>query len=319
MKRDPPRDRQSGAERPGGRPRTVRNRRSIGRARPAPAAARRLSRPAPAQPRRVRQLPEAVEDRRPTPIGSTPSARWPATCSTGSTTSSAPPTRSGPRPRRGSPRGSTWSTSSCSRPWPSTASSRSPPSGKPFDPNQHEAVVQQPDAEHPEGTVVAELSKGYKIHDRVLRPSKVAVSVKPDRRPTRGARLVTDRARTRHLRCVNSGTRSSMPTYDYICDACEHEFEAFESIKADPQTICPECTRGQAPPQDRRGGRHPLQGVGLLPDRLSERFLQEAGRGRQARRRQAGHRLVLHGIAGAGGLQARRRPRARRSGNGTAS
>lgn len=32
-----------------------------------------------------------------------------------------------------------------------------------------------------------------------------------------------------------------MPTYDYICDACQHEFEAFESIKADPQTTCPEC------------------------------------------------------------------------------
>src|SRR5258707_7464770 len=32
-----------------------------------------------------------------------------------------------------------------------------------------------------------------------------------------------------------------MPTYDYICDACNHEFEAFESIKADPQTVCPQC------------------------------------------------------------------------------
>ncbi len=32
-----------------------------------------------------------------------------------------------------------------------------------------------------------------------------------------------------------------MPTYDYICDACGHEFEAFESIKADPQRVCPEC------------------------------------------------------------------------------
>jgi molecular chaperone GrpE len=51
---------------------------------------------------------------------------------------------------------------------------------RPFDPNQHEAVVQQPDAEHPEGTVVAELTKGYKIHDRVLRPSKVAVSIAPE-------------------------------------------------------------------------------------------------------------------------------------------
>ncbi len=32
-----------------------------------------------------------------------------------------------------------------------------------------------------------------------------------------------------------------MPTYDYICDACGHEFEAFESIKADPQRVCPKC------------------------------------------------------------------------------
>jgi molecular chaperone GrpE len=51
--------------------------------------------------------------------------------------------------------------------------------GQPFDPNLHDALLQQPSAEHPEGTVVAELGKGYKIHERVLRPSKVAVSVKP--------------------------------------------------------------------------------------------------------------------------------------------
>ena len=51
--------------------------------------------------------------------------------------------------------------------------------GEPFDPNQHEAIVQQPDAEHPEGTVVAEYGKGYRLHDRVLRPTKVAVSILP--------------------------------------------------------------------------------------------------------------------------------------------
>jgi molecular chaperone GrpE len=50
--------------------------------------------------------------------------------------------------------------------------------GEPFDPNFHDAVLQQPSAEHPEGTVVGELSKGYKIRDRVLRPTKVAVSVR---------------------------------------------------------------------------------------------------------------------------------------------
>jgi molecular chaperone GrpE len=51
--------------------------------------------------------------------------------------------------------------------------------GLPFDPNLHEAILQQPSHEHPEGTVVAEMSKGYTIRDRVLRPSKVAVSLKP--------------------------------------------------------------------------------------------------------------------------------------------
>jgi putative FmdB family regulatory protein len=32
-----------------------------------------------------------------------------------------------------------------------------------------------------------------------------------------------------------------MPTYDYICDACGHEFEAYESIMVPSQTDCPEC------------------------------------------------------------------------------
>jgi molecular chaperone GrpE len=51
--------------------------------------------------------------------------------------------------------------------------------GEPFDPNQHEALTQRPDPDHPEGTVVAELGKGYRLRDRVLRPTKVAVSVRP--------------------------------------------------------------------------------------------------------------------------------------------
>lgn len=34
-----------------------------------------------------------------------------------------------------------------------------------------------------------------------------------------------------------------MPTYDYSCDACKHEFEVFESIMAEPQTKCPKCKK----------------------------------------------------------------------------
>ena len=34
-----------------------------------------------------------------------------------------------------------------------------------------------------------------------------------------------------------------MPTYDYVCDACEHQFELFQSIKDEPKRKCPECGR----------------------------------------------------------------------------
>lgn len=44
--------------------------------------------------------------------------------------------------------------------------------GQPFDPNLHEAVVHQ---EGEEGVVLAELQKGYKLHDRVIRPTMVVV------------------------------------------------------------------------------------------------------------------------------------------------
>ena len=48
--------------------------------------------------------------------------------------------------------------------------------GQPFDPNLHEAVQQVPSAEHPPMTIVQELERGYKLHDRVVRPSMVIVS-----------------------------------------------------------------------------------------------------------------------------------------------
>ncbi len=48
---------------------------------------------------------------------------------------------------------------------------------KEFDPNMHEAVMQTPTAEYPENTIIAELQKGYKLGDKVLRPSLVNVAV----------------------------------------------------------------------------------------------------------------------------------------------
>jgi molecular chaperone GrpE len=51
--------------------------------------------------------------------------------------------------------------------------------GVPFDPNVHEALNQQPRADVPEGTVIVELGKGYRLHDRVLRPARVVISQRP--------------------------------------------------------------------------------------------------------------------------------------------
>lgn len=48
--------------------------------------------------------------------------------------------------------------------------------GNPFDPNLHEAITQMPSAEHPPMTVLMEVERGYVLHDRVVRPSKVIVS-----------------------------------------------------------------------------------------------------------------------------------------------
>lgn len=48
--------------------------------------------------------------------------------------------------------------------------------GKEFDPNIHEAVMQTPTSEHEEGMIIAELQKGYKIGDKVLRASLVNVA-----------------------------------------------------------------------------------------------------------------------------------------------
>jgi len=51
--------------------------------------------------------------------------------------------------------------------------------GKPFDPNLHEAVSQKETSEAPDGHVIQQLRKGYKLRDRLLRPATVIVAQKP--------------------------------------------------------------------------------------------------------------------------------------------
>lgn len=54
--------------------------------------------------------------------------------------------------------------------------------GKPFNPNEHEAMMQEETDAHPEDHVIEELQKGYTLNGRVIRPSKVKVAKKPEKK-----------------------------------------------------------------------------------------------------------------------------------------
>ena len=51
--------------------------------------------------------------------------------------------------------------------------------GMPFDPREHEALVNVPGTEFPEGSIVSKLQRGYRIRDRILRPARVAIAAGP--------------------------------------------------------------------------------------------------------------------------------------------
>ena len=48
--------------------------------------------------------------------------------------------------------------------------------GRPFDPSEHEAIANVPSADRPEGEIVEEIRRGYRLRDRVIRPALVAVA-----------------------------------------------------------------------------------------------------------------------------------------------
>lgn len=59
--------------------------------------------------------------------------------------------------------------------------------GKPFDPAVHEAFVEERTSAYPDGHVIAVLQKGYRLHDRVLRPAMVKVARNESAATTTGA------------------------------------------------------------------------------------------------------------------------------------
>ncbi|MFH1092121.1 MAG: nucleotide exchange factor GrpE, partial [Pseudomonadota bacterium] len=51
--------------------------------------------------------------------------------------------------------------------------------GEAFDPNYHEAVMEREDPDAEPKTVLEEMQKGYRLNDRLIRPSMVIVSRRP--------------------------------------------------------------------------------------------------------------------------------------------
>jgi|YNPNPStandDraft_1061719.scaffolds.fasta_scaffold06174_2 molecular chaperone GrpE len=56
--------------------------------------------------------------------------------------------------------------------------------GQMFDPQWHEAMMQEETSEHPDGTIIEELRKGYRLGDRILRPALVKVACNSAAQPS---------------------------------------------------------------------------------------------------------------------------------------
>ena len=52
--------------------------------------------------------------------------------------------------------------------------------GTPFDPREHEAIANVPGTGRPEGEIVSEIRRGYRLRDRVVRPALVTVAAEPE-------------------------------------------------------------------------------------------------------------------------------------------
>ncbi len=54
-----------------------------------------------------------------------------------------------------------------------------------------------------------------------------------------------------------------MPTYEYVCEACGHEFERFQKMKDNPVSKCPECGRLEVRRRISSGGGILFKGPGF--------------------------------------------------------
>lgn len=74
-----------------------------------------------------------------------------------------------------------------------------------------------------------------------------------------------------------------MPTYEYQCSACDHEWEEFQSITADPTKKCPDCGKKKAERIISAGGGIIFKGSGFYQtDYRSESYKKGASADKKA-------------------------------------
>ena len=72
-----------------------------------------------------------------------------------------------------------------------------------------------------------------------------------------------------------------MPTYEYVCRACDHRFEAFQSITEDPVKTCPKCGKEEVERLISPGAGLLFKGSGFyITDYRSRSYKQDANRDR---------------------------------------
>lgn len=85
------------------------------------------------------------------------------------------------------------------------------------------------------------------------------------------------------------GPRTDVPTYDYVCRSCDHRFEEFQSITADPLGKCPECGKRKLERLIGAGAGFLFKGSGFYEtDYRSETYKSDAARDSESSEKGAG-------------------------------
>lgn len=93
-----------------------------------------------------------------------------------------------------------------------------------------------------------------------------------------------------------------MPTYEYHCDACEHEFEEFQSITASPLRKCPACGKPKLRRLFGTGAAVLFRGSGFYQtDYRSEGYKKAAKAEQEAQKAPAADKAATNGTSAAGG------------------